>query len=131
MHAKWCYLYVGTVLKERYVFIFSFKHGPFFGLFTSTLGLQSLTTGSMPLVARRHCVGCGWRQFTIESSPLNTRTMFVVSLSQIKKDPSSDPATTYWPLLKIESFCWHVICTISNSYKSILNILLLSEINFV
>lgn len=70
--------------------------------FTSTLGLHNLTTGSIPLVARRHWVGWGWRQFTMESSPLNTLTIFVVSLSQMKNEPSSDPATTYWPLLKID-----------------------------
>ena len=67
---------------------------------TSGLGLQSLTTGSIPLVARRQCVGWGCRQLTMESSPLNTRTMFVVLFSHIKKEPSSDPATKYWPLLE-------------------------------
>ena len=62
---------------------------------TSGLGDHSLTTGSMPEVARRQLVGCGCKQFTIESSPLNTRTIFVVAFSQIKNDPSSEPATTY------------------------------------
>ena len=36
---------------------------------------------------------------TMESSPLNTCTMLVVLFSQMKKDPSSEPATIYWPLL--------------------------------
>ncbi len=57
----------------------------------------------MPLVARRQCVGWGWRQFTIESSPLKTRTMLLVFLSQMKNEPSSEPATMYWPLLKQKS----------------------------
>ena len=71
-----------------------------FILLTSGRGLHNLTTGSIPLVANKHTEGWGCKQFTIESSPLNTLTIFVVLFSQIKNDPSSDPATIYWPLLK-------------------------------
>ena len=69
-------------------------------------GLQSLITGSIPLVAKRQVLGCGCKQFTIESSPFNTRTRFVVSLSHIKNEPSSLPPTIYCPLLpkKFASF---------------------------
>ena len=70
------------------------------GYITSGLGDHSLTTGSIPLVARIQAVGCGWRQLTIESSPRSTRTILVVDFSQRKNDPSSEPATIYWPLLK-------------------------------
>lgn len=48
--------------------------------------------GSIPLVAKYGANGCGCKQLTIESSPFKTRTTFVVNLSQIKNDPSSDPA---------------------------------------
>ena len=67
---------------------------------TSGLGLHNLTTGSIPLVANKHTEGWGCKQFTIESSPLNTLTIFVVLFSQMKNEPSSEPATIYWPLLK-------------------------------
>jgi len=49
----------------------------------------------MPLVANKHMDGCGCKQLTILSSPRNTRTILVVLRSQIKKEPSSDPATIY------------------------------------
>lgn len=67
---------------------------------TSGLGLHSLTTGSIPLVASKQYDGWGCRQFTMESSPRRTRMMFVVWRSQMKKDPSSEPATMYWPWLQ-------------------------------
>ena len=69
---------------------------------TSGLGLHNLTTGSIPLVASIQCDGWGCRQLTMESSPLSTRSMLVVQRSHRKKEPSSDPATMYWPLLHWE-----------------------------
>src|SRR6218665_1811328 len=65
----------------------------------------------MPLVASRQAVGCGSRQLTIDSSPLNTRTMLVVDLSQMKNEPSSEPATTYWPLLQCQMLLLLVVKT--------------------
>jgi len=81
---------------------------------TSGRGLQRRTYGSMPLVANRHITGCGSRQFTIESSPRRIRTIFVVAFSQIKNEPSSDPATTYWPLLythRQHAYLWQILST--------------------
>lgn len=68
--------------------------------FTSGHGLHNLITGSIPLVANKHVDGCGCKQLTILSSPRSTRIILVVLRSQIKKEPSSDPATIYWPSLK-------------------------------
>lgn len=66
---------------------------------TSGRGLHRRTTGSIPLVASKHEVGWGCKQFTMDSSPFNTRTMLVVYLSHMKKEPSSEPATIYCPSL--------------------------------
>lgn len=72
---------------------------------TSGLGLHNRTTGSIPLVANIHVDGWGCRQLTMDSSPRKTRTMLVVAFSQIKNEPSSEPATIYWPLL----WNWYII----------------------
>jgi hypothetical protein len=49
----------------------------------------------MPLVANKHVDGCGCKQLTILSSPRKIRTILVVLRSQMKKEPSSEPATIY------------------------------------
>jgi hypothetical protein len=111
--------YQGSVLHKQHrpflkVFLFYCRNNPFADtinsatpmrrcthfIITSGLGLHSLTTGSIPLVASKQYDGWGCRQFTMESSPRRTRMIFVVWRSQMKKDPSSEPATMYWPWLK-------------------------------
>lgn len=38
-------------------------------VFTSEMGDHNFTAGSMPLEAIKQALGCGWTQFTIETSP--------------------------------------------------------------
>lgn len=42
----------------------------------------------------------------MDSSPCSTRTRLVVSFSQMKKEPSSEPLTMYWALLGQRSRAW-------------------------
>lgn len=51
--------------------------------FSTGFGLHSLTAVSMPLVANRHVVGCGWTQLTMFASPRYTSEMRLVERSQM------------------------------------------------
>ncbi len=67
---------------------------------TSGCGVQMRTTLSMPEEAMRQSVGCGWTQLTVEESARRMRTMLPDSRSQMKMQPSSEPAAMYSPSLQ-------------------------------
>lgn len=56
-------------------------------------GLHKRTTGSSPLVAIKHVVGCGCTQLTTASSACHASIKLVVLLSHINIQPQSLPAT--------------------------------------
>lgn len=64
---------------------------------TSLSGDHSFTAESMPLDATKQALACGCTQFTMDVSPTTACMMSVVSRSQKKIMPSSEPAQMYLP----------------------------------